>query len=64
MENVENLEIPKMLTLKEAAQLTGMSYDGMRKLCLRREIVHIKVGSKYFVNASKLAEYLNAGTNG
>ena len=53
--------VPAMWTLREAAQRTGLSYDWLRKACLRGELVHIKCGTKFLLNAERLADYLNAG---
>ena len=51
--------IPTMLTIKETSLRTGLSYDALRKLCLKGEIVHIRVGSKFLINFEKLVDYLN-----
>ena len=48
-----------MITIKEAAARTGLSYDYIRKLCLQGKIVFRKVGNKRLINMGKLAEYLN-----
>lgn len=53
--------IPKMITLLEASELTGLSYDFLRKHCLDGTLVHIRTGRKFLLNADKLAEYLNVG---
>lgn len=45
-----NEALPRMVTLREAAKMTGLSYDCLRKLCLRNEIAHIRSGTKYMVN--------------
>ena len=52
---------PEMITLRTAASRTGLSYDALRKLCLDDQIVYIRIGKKYFINAGKLAEFLNGG---
>ncbi len=54
-------EVPRMVTIKEAAMDTGLSYDYIRKLCLQKKIVHVKAGTKYLVNWGKLVEFLNEG---
>ena len=61
IERPEDTKVPTMVTLKEAAARTGMSYDFVRKLCLRGHIVHIRAGSKILVNLEKLTEFLNVG---
>ena len=53
--------IPTMVTIREAAAQTGLSYDYIRKLCLQRKIVFIRAGCKYLVNLEKLVDFLNAG---
>lgn len=57
--NSTETDIPKMLTLFDAAAITGISYESLRRMCIRGELVHVRVGRKYFLNADKLAEYLN-----
>lgn len=32
-------DVPTMVTIKEASLKTGLSYDFIRKLCLRNEII-------------------------
>lgn len=54
-------EIPEMLTIRETAARTGLSYDYLRKLCLQKRIVFIRSGVKYLINYSKLVEFLNRG---
>ena len=56
--------IPEMITLKDASQRTGVSYDWLRKLCLQKKIVHIRAGNKYLINFGKLIDYLNTGDPG
>ena len=55
------MKIPEMLTLREASQRTGLSYDLLRKLCLEGKIIHIRTGKKYLINLDRLIEYLNGG---
>lgn len=55
------IEIPRMLTMKEAARESGLSYNAVRKLCKERKIVYCKSGNKYYINANRLATYLNNG---
>ena len=51
--------MPKMITLKEAAAKSGLSYNCLRNLCLSGELVHIRAGNKILVNEEKLIDYLN-----
>ena len=61
---MENLKIPTMLKLADAAELTGVSYCHLLNMCKRGQIVHVKAGKKYLVNMEKLVEYLNTGEAG
>ena len=51
--------VPEMITLNEASKRTGLSYDWLRKMCLRGTLVHIKAGNRYLINWRKLCEYLD-----
>ena len=44
------LVIPEMVTLREAANRTHLSYDYLRKLCMTNAIAYIRVGNKYLIN--------------
>lgn len=52
-------DVPTMVTIKEASVKTGLSYDFIRKLCLRNEIIHIKAGNKFLINFEKFIDFLN-----
>jgi excisionase family DNA binding protein len=54
-------QVPTMITITQAAAETGLSYDHLRKLCLRGEIVHVKAGRKFLINKEKLIGFLNNG---
>ena len=54
-------EAPVMITIKEASDMTKLSYDYIRKLCISNKIVHIRAGAKILINKQKLSEYLNNG---
>lgn len=62
IETSTNPVIPRMIVLREAAARTGLSYDYLRKSCLRGRLVHVRCGSKILVNFDKLLEYLNSNT--
>lgn len=51
--------MPTMKKLREAAAISGLSYNHLRQLCLRGEIVCVRVGNRWYINMDKLAEYLN-----
>lgn len=56
--------MPRMITLKQASAETGIAYSRLRKMCVDGQLVHIRAGTKYLLNAEKLAEYLDGGCNG
>ncbi len=51
--------LPEMLSLKEASELTNLSYELLGFLCKKNKVNHIKSGNKYLINSFALAEYLN-----
>ncbi len=56
MESIE--KSPKiMLTIKEATEMTGLSYSCIRRLCLNNEIKFVRSGTKYYVNTASLLRY-------
>lgn len=54
---------PHMVGLKEAAELTGLSYYALRKACLAGQVVCVRFAGKFFVNMDKLSEMLNGEMN-
>jgi len=56
------MEIPKMLTIDQAAKETGLSKHYIRQLCVTRQIVFVKAGKKYLINLSKLVDFFNGDT--
>ena len=61
IKGVTEMTIPTMITIKEAAEKTGISYSRIRTLWLESKIVHIKAGRRFLINLEKLIEYLNTG---
>jgi len=52
--------MPKMLTLREAAKETGLTYNCLRRWILSGEFqYYLKSGNRYLVNMDRLAEFLN-----
>lgn len=54
--------VPEMIPIKEASKRTGLSYECLRKMCLRGQIVHIRTGNKYLINWRRLCDFLNTAT--
>jgi len=55
----EEIIVPRMATIKEAARIFSLSEHYIRQLVISGTIVATKTGNKYLVNVGKLAEYLN-----
>ena len=51
--------IPEMITIREAAKRTGLSYEFLRQCCLTGKIVHIRAGTKFLINYGRLVNWLN-----
>ena len=54
-------KIPIMVTIREVANQTGLSYDYIRKICIQDKIVYVKAGAKRLVNLDILRRHLNRG---
>lgn len=48
-----------MLKLREAAEVTGLSYHFLRQLCLQNKVFHIKAGNRYLINSESLMAYIS-----
>lgn len=55
----ETQTIPKMVTVKEAAKLTGMTEYFIRNKLRNNEIVYVKTGTKYLINFNLFIDFLN-----
>lgn len=51
--------MPRMATLQQAANETGLTYNCLRQWCLSGVICYVRAGSKILINMEKLAAYLN-----
>lgn len=53
--------MPKMMTLREAATETGLTYSCLRRWILSGQFTYyVKAGSRYLVNMDRLADFLNS----
>lgn len=63
--NSTNIEVtctlPRMCTIKETAEITGLHEYHIRQLVKQNRIVYITSGRKTLVNLDKFIEYLNQG---
>lgn len=60
-EDTEPKCLPRMKTIKEMVELTGLPYTFFRGLCVQNKIVYIKTGKKYLINYDRFIDYLNSG---
>ena len=58
--NDENKPI-RMLTIREAASESGLSYDWIRKMCIQGKLKYVCIGQKRLINADSLRAYLQGG---
>lgn len=57
--------MPEMLTIKEAGERAGLSYNAIRTWILSGEFKgFVKAGNKYLINMDRLKEFLNGTANG
>lgn len=55
--------MPTMVTIKAAAEKTGLSYSCLRRWILEGKFPYfVRAGSKYLINQEKLVEFLNSPT--
>lgn len=64
MDNRNQIEMggyPEMISLREAARRTGLSYGAIRQMINQQKLSCLKVGKKFLINAYELLELLNGG---
>jgi excisionase family DNA binding protein len=49
-----------MRTIKETAEITGLTPFRVRQLCISGEVPALRCGKKWLCNVEKLVDYLNA----
>lgn len=57
----EERTVPKMVTIRQLAEQTGISEYAIRRMCKNNEITFIKTGTKYLVNFNLFIDFLNSG---
>lgn len=53
--------LPRMLTIKETAQVTGLHEYFVRQLVKQNRVTYVKAGCKTLINLDRLVEFLNEG---
>ena len=44
----------ELLTVKQAAEATGLNRQSIYRMCREKRIPHIRMGSRYFIDLKKL----------
>lgn len=50
---------PKMVTIREAAAITGLAVNHVRNLCSAGEITAVRTGKKWLINLDRFIDFLN-----
>jgi len=53
---------PQMVTVKQLAELTGLSQYFIRGLCSQGKIIHVKSGTKILINYQRFLDFLNSNS--
>lgn len=61
MEN--NVKIPRMLTIREAAELFNLPIHFVRECVGDGRVVAVRAGRKFLVNADSVTAFLNSGVS-
>lgn len=66
--NEDELKLPQMITISEAAKESNMTYCSIRQLCIEGKVQYIRVGSsttnaKYLINKKSFCDYLNGNVS-
>ena len=61
--NAAENSLPRMKTIKEVSELTGLPYSLLRNLCIQKKITYFRTGKKYLINYDKFIDFLNTGEN-
>lgn len=56
--------VPRMATINEAAELTGLAKHYLRQLALQGKVSNVRAGKKILINVEKLIDFLNIGEIG
>lgn len=62
--NDEDLNVPVMLSIREASRRSGISYEAIRRMCINRQISFVRVGKqggKYLINWERFILFLERG---
>lgn len=51
--------MPEMVTMKEAAQRSGISYGRIRRMVLSGRVAYRKIGREYLINWNRFIDFMN-----
>lgn len=60
-ERSASMTVPTMVSINQARNETGLSYEFLRSLIREGKITYIRTGKKFLINLEKLVEYLENG---
>lgn len=52
----------KLITLKVAAGMTGIPGRTLREMCQRREVEHVRIGSRYYFRPAQIEKMIERRT--
>ena len=55
---LEDVKPPKMATIKEVAEITGLARHYVRQLALQNKVSHVRAGKKILINVEKRIDEL------
>ena len=57
------MEMPKLLTVKETAEILRVSVDSIQRLTLSGDLKRVKVGKRVLIRESDLVNFIEAQTS-
>lgn len=52
------MALPKVLTIKQCSDLSGIPESGIRRLIKNNDLSHFKVGNKYYINTDMFFSFI------
>lgn len=53
--------MPRMITLKDATEVSPFSYYALRKMCLEGRVACVRNSGKIYINLQSLIDLMNGG---
>lgn len=61
---LEVKDLPRMRTIRQTAQETGLPEYFIRQLVKQNKIVYVRAGNKSLINLDSFIDFLNSGEQG